>query len=85
MVLRFSANSRCAVTGLKRVGKKLLLSIIDELKKRERLERVWLSVVSTQTPARKLYESVGFQEVKSVKVARGLEYYDEIKMELELK
>lgn len=69
----------------KGIGRKLLLSIINELKEREGLERAWLSVISTQIPARKLYESAGFGAVKSYTVKRGQESFDEILMELELK
>lgn len=69
----------------KGVGRKLLLSAINELNEREGLERAWLSVVSTQIPARKLYESLGFREVKSYTVKRGAETFDEELMELELK
>lgn len=68
------------------VGKNLLNTLLQNLKSRGDLKRAELSVVATQMPARKLYESVGFMEVKTLpgSATRGKETFDEIEMELEI-
>lgn len=68
------------------VGKNLLNTLLRNLKSRGDVKRAELSVVATQIPARKLYEGIGFKEVKTLQgsATRGKETFDEIEMELEL-
>lgn len=67
------------------VGKQLLTALLGKLKNRGDLKKAELSVIATQAPARKLYESVGFKEVKTLEksATRGNGSFDEIEMELE--
>lgn len=67
------------------IGKQLLAALLSKLKNRGDLKKAKLSVVATQIPARNLYESVGFKEVKILQgsATRGKESFDEIEMELE--
>jgi ribosomal protein S18 acetylase RimI-like enzyme len=67
------------------VGKQLLTALLQKLKDRGDLRKTELSVVSTQVPARKLYESIGFKEVKTLQASatRGDDFFDEVEMELE--
>lgn len=67
------------------VGRQLLTALLEKLKNRGDLKKAKLSVVATQIPARKLYQSVGFKEVKTLQgtATRGKESFDEIEIELE--
>lgn len=68
------------------IGKSLLLELITRAEDCEGVERLNLTVVSDNEPARRLYTSVGFQvygvERKALKT--GGIYYDEDLMVLEL-
>ena len=68
----------------KGIGRKLLTTLIDKLKERVDIEKAELAVVETQRPARLLYESLGFKEIRRVRTRRGNEIFTEIEMELEL-
>ena len=67
-------------------GKALLIEAIDKAKSIEKIEKINLSVVSTNEKAKKLYSQLGFKvfgiEEKALKVADT--YYDEDHMVLSL-
>jgi ribosomal protein S18 acetylase RimI-like enzyme len=66
------------------VGRQLLSALLRNLKDRGDLTKAELSVVATQVSARKLYESVGFKEVRTLQASatRDKDSFDEIEMEL---
>lgn len=68
------------------VGKQLLSALLEKLRARGDIKKAELSVVTTQVPARKLYERTEFRTVKTVArgAKRGQNVYDEIEMELDL-
>lgn len=67
------------------IGKQLLTTLLEKLRNRGDIRKAELQVLVTQNPARKLYESIGFREVRIVEKAakRGHEEYDEVEMELD--
>jgi ribosomal protein S18 acetylase RimI-like enzyme len=69
------------------VGKALLREALRRIRALDGLEQVLLGVVVTQTAAKRLYQSLGFQvygrEARAVKI--GEQYLDEEFMMLELK
>src|SRR5215218_3943895 len=71
----------------KGVGRLLLTSLIDRLSAFPRITTIRLGVTETQEPARRLYESVGFQVVG--KAEEGIvvddQQYDELIMELRVR
>jgi len=62
---------------------KMLMDEIERLAKDHGIEKLWLDVVVTQEPAKKLYRKLGFREIgrteKSIKVDG--KYYDKLLME----
>jgi len=68
------------------VGKSLMLELIRRAKVCEGLEQINLSVISNNDPARKLYESLGFQlyGVERNALKSNGQYYDEEFMVLKL-
>ena len=71
----------------KGIGRLLLTSLIDRLSALPRITTIRLGVTVTQEPARRLYESMGFQVVG--KTADGIviddRRYDELIMELRVR
>jgi len=65
------------------IGKHLLLSLLQELRGHQNIKKAELEVVTTQTPARELYKSVGFKEKGLVETTRSGITYHEMKMELD--
>lgn len=61
------------------IGKSLLLELIKTVKKCEGVEQIHLAVVSNHQPAKKLYESIGFEVYGTERNAIKFngQYYDE--------
>jgi ribosomal protein S18 acetylase RimI-like enzyme len=68
------------------VGKELMQRVIEELSKDVDVQRIRVIVNAEQKPAVKLYESLGFKEIKTMimKMGDGLEH-QEIEMEKSLR
>lgn len=67
-----------------KIGRFLLEDLIQRMRDRGGIEKVELTVLETQKPARRLYSSLGFKETDRHRELRGNETYTEIVMELEL-
>src|SRR5215213_4333232 len=67
----------------KGIGRLLLTSLIDRLSTLPQIATIRLGVTETQEPARRLYESVGFQVVGKAEdgILVGDRQYDELIME----
>ncbi|MGN8646093.1 N-acetyltransferase family protein [Gracilibacillus sp. HCP3S3_G5_1] len=61
------------------IGKKLISTLIEEARKIEGIEQLYLSVVTSNESAKRLYESVGFEVFGTGKRALKIDntYYDE--------
>lgn len=68
----------------RKIGKQLMEDLIGKLENRGDIEKAELTVVKDQTPARKLYESLGFVETGRHWALRGNETFMEIDMEKDL-
>ncbi|CAM3667713.1 GNAT family N-acetyltransferase [Mesobacillus zeae] len=70
----------------KGVGKALMKEIIERARKYEGIEQIYLSVMSENEPAKKLYASCGFQVYGNDRRALKIDgcYYDEDMMNLYL-
>lgn len=68
------------------IGKALILKVIEKAEKLEGIEQLYLTVVTTNTPAKKLYSSCGFEVFGKEKRALKFDdtYYDEDHMVLYL-
>ncbi len=68
------------------VGKRLLQSLSDEITAVPQIEKINLTVNTTQTAAQKLYETFGFQPIGIARKELKYEgqYYDELYMEKHL-
>ena len=66
------------------IGRQLLEVLIQKLKDRGDIKKAELAVLETQTPAIRLYESLGFQKVGEAEARRGNDTYTELEMELKL-
>lgn len=66
------------------IGKSLLLNVIEKAKSIDDIEQIYLTVVTTNVPAKKIYSSSGFKvfgtEKRALKFDNG--YYDEEHMVL---
>jgi len=69
------------------IGRLLLTSLIDRLSVLPQISTIRLGVTETQGPARKLYESVGFQVVgkEEESIVVHDQHYDELIMELRIR
>jgi ribosomal protein S18 acetylase RimI-like enzyme len=69
------------------VGRLLLTSLIDRLSAFPQITTIRLGVTETQDPARRLYESVGFQVVGKTEegIVVNKRQYDELVMELRVR
>ena len=69
------------------IGRLLLMSLIDRLSAFPRITTIRLGVTETQEPARRLYESVGFQVVGKAEdgIVVDDRQYDELIMELHVR
>lgn len=68
------------------IGKALLINILSQAKAIEGIEQIFISVVSTNEPAKRLYQTLGFEIWATEKNALKVDdlYYDEIHMALYL-
>ena len=69
------------------IGRLLLTSLIDRLAAFPQITTIRLGVTETQDPARRLYESVGFQVVGKTEegIVVNERQYDELVMELRVR
>lgn len=68
----------------KGTGKKLLLTVIEDIKSKPEIKKIQLGVMTTQTAAYNLYKSFGFKKIGEQKMAIrvGDEFYDKNLMEM---
>lgn len=68
----------------KGIGKKLLLTIIEDIKSKPEIKKLQLEVITTQTAAYNLYKSIGFNKVGKRKMAIRVDdnFYDKYLMEM---
>jgi len=68
----------------KGIGKKLLLTVNENIKSKPEIKKIQLRVISTQTSACNLYKSVGFEKVGKQKMAVKVDdhFYDQYLMEM---
>jgi len=68
------------------ISSKLIKSILADVKKKKRIKKIKLNVVTTQLPAINLYKKFGFKIIAklSKEVKLGKRYYDEYMMEKKL-
>ncbi len=66
------------------IGRRLMTTLINEIKARGNIKTAYLGVMEEQKAARKLYESLGFVEVGRRTAMRDGKPHTEIRMELSL-
>ncbi len=68
----------------KGIGKKLLLTVIENIKSKPEIKKIQLGVITTQISAYNLYKSVGFEKVCTQKMAVRVDdhFYDQYLMEM---
>lgn len=68
----------------KGIGKKLLLTVIEDIKSKPEIKKLQLGVIATQNAAYNLYKSVGFKKIGEQKMAIsvGDEFYDKYLLEM---
>ncbi len=80
-IVRVYVSPECRGKG---IGKKLLLTVIEEIKSKPEIKKIQLGVIATQISALNLYESVGFEKVGELKMAVKIDdrFYDQYLMEM---